>query len=64
MNKWTLASLRAKAEQIEFILPTSDAYQAICDFMHSCSTEQLQAIESAQIKWFSNMAVNFLASRA
>lgn len=60
MNKWTLASLRAKAEQIEFIDPEGEAYKSVRAFFSELDREELELIAGADIKWFSVMARNRL----
>lgn len=61
MNKWTLASLKAKAEQIEFIDPSGNAYKELNSLLDGCSKEKLEELANAGIKWFSSMAKSRLA---
>lgn len=62
MNKWTLASLRAKAEQIDYINKDGEAYKGLMTLFDATSKEDLEALAGAGIKWFSTMAKNRLAA--
>lgn len=61
MNKWTLASLKAKAEQIEAINSEGEAYKSVLKFFDTCSKEELETVAGAGIKWFSSIAKSRLS---
>lgn len=65
LNKWTLASLRAKAEQIDDIHlnPKSVVYKSLITYIEECDGEQLKTLSGAGIKWFSRMADNRLRGK-
>lgn len=65
MNKWLLAGLRAKAEQIENVNlnMAGEGYKRLSDFIEQCNNDQLRMIIDSKIKWFSNMATSKLRER-